>query len=178
MGLSYQLREFSMALLPEKKSERIKIYILVLGCVVFVVFGYFRFLYKKPSSVATRGPAIIPLEQLQVPRVEIEIPSKIQTLAPPGFEALPDFVRDIFSPLTSIPSTSETSGQQQSAASPSAMELMGTIVGGGKPLAIINDQFVGMGDRIGKYRVIRIKKNEVLLDSGHHQIKLEMVEND
>lgn len=167
-----------MALLPAKRSERLKIYILMAGCVAFVIVGYFRFFYKNPPTVAAKAPAIVPLDQLQVPQVESEMPTKTPAPVPPGFEVLPDFVRDVFAPLKSMRPVKGASGRQQSAASPSAMELMGTIVGGGKPLAIINDQFVGLGDQLGQYRVIRIQKNEVLLDSGHHQIKLEMVENE
>ncbi len=68
--------------------------------------------------------------------------------------------------------------KQQAAIPLSSMELKGTIVGGGKPLAIINDQFVGTGDWIGEYQVIRIGKKTVLLDSGHHQIALEMVKDE
>ena len=58
------------------------------------------------------------------------------------------------------------------------MKLRGIIFGGRKHLAIINDQFGGKGDRVGDFRVMRIGKNEVLLASGYHKIKLELVKNE
>lgn len=167
-----------MAFLPEKRSERLKFVVLVVGFIAFVAVGYFRFFYKKPPKAAAKVSPAISLEQLQVPRVDIEMPSKTQTPDTPGIEALSGFMRDIFSPFTSTTSSTGPSGQQPSGGSSSTLVLMGTITGGGKPMAIINDQFVARGDQIGKYRVIRIKKNEVLLDSGGRQIKLEIVDNE
>lgn len=167
-----------MAFIPKNKSERIKLYVLLAGCVAFVIFGYFRFAYKKPSPAATRSPLDISLGQLQVPRVDIEMPPKVRTPQAPAEKLLPASIRDIFAPLASTPAERRASGFQESTQQSFAMILKGTIVGGGKPLAIINDQFVGQGDRIGKYQVVRIGKKEVLLDSGQHQIKLEMVKNE
>jgi len=167
-----------MALLSKSKSERIKHYVLIVGCVVFVIVGYFQFFYKKPSAAAARTPSFVPLDQLQVPRVELNLPSKMQTPELPGSEYLQTYVRDIFSPLTSTPMGKRLSAVQPSAGPSSSIALMGTIIGSGKPLAVINDQFVGTGDWVGEYQVIFIGKNKVLLDSGKRQIKLEMVKDE
>ncbi len=166
-----------MALMPEKKSERIKIYVLILGAVVFVIVGYFQFIHKKPSTVRARTSSNKPLSQLQVPEVDVKIRQTIRRAEPADEVSPPASIRDIFSPVKS--SLAEKSpAKQQSAIPLSAMELKGTIVGGGKPLAIINDQFVGTGDWIGGYQVIRIGNKAVLLNSGHHQIELEMIKDE
>ncbi len=167
-----------MALMPEKKSERIKIYGLILGAVVFVVVGYFQFIHKKPSAVRAQTPSNTPLSQLQVPEVDIEIQQTIRRVEPAVEEALSLFMRDIFSPVKSTLEEKRPAEQQQSAIPLSAMELKGTIVGSGKPLAIINDKFVNTGDWIGEYQVIRIGKKAVLLDSGNHQIALEIIKDE
>ena len=166
-----------MALMPEKKIERIKIYVLILGSVVFVVLGYFQFIHKKPSAVRARTSSNKPLSQLQVPEVDVKIRQTIRRAEPADEVSPTASIRDIFAP--SKTSLAEKSPAEQKSAVPlSAMELKGTIVGGGKPLAIINDQFVGAGDWIGGYQVIRIGNKAVLLNSGHHQIELEMIKDE
>ena len=167
-----------MALMPEKKSERIKMFILILGSVVFVLVGYFQFIHKKPAAVKARKPSSAPRRQLVVPEVNIEISKNAQKVDPATGESLPGLIRDIFSPYELSSAETRSAGRQQEAVPLSAMELKGTIVGGGKPLAIINDQFVGKGDWIGEYQVIRIGNNAVWLDSGHHQIELEMIKDE
>lgn len=166
-----------MAFMPEKKSERIKMFILILGSMVFVVVGYFQFIHKKPSAVKARTSSNMPLSQLQVPEVDIKIQQTIQRAEPAAEVSPPASIRDIFSPVKST-LAEQRPAEQQSAIPLSEMELQGTIVGSGKPLAIINDQFVGTGDWIGEYQVIRIGNKAVLLDSGHNQIELEMVKNE
>ena len=49
-------------------------------------------------------------------------------------------------------------------------KLKGTIVGGKRPIAIIDDQLYRMGDQIGEYKIILIGKNKVLLESIHDRI--------
>ncbi|MBC8433232.1 MAG: hypothetical protein H8D96_15085 [Desulfobacterales bacterium] len=167
-----------MALMPEKKSERIKMFILILGSVVFVIVGYFRFIHKKPSAVKARTSSNAPLSQLQVPGVDIKIQQTIRRAQPAAEVFPPAFIRDIFSPVKSSLAEKSPAELRQAAIPLSEMELKGTIVGSGKPLAIINDQFVGTGDWIGEYRVIRIGNKAVLLNSGHHQIELEMIKDE
>ncbi|NQT68338.1 MAG: hypothetical protein HQ552_02025 [Desulfobacteraceae bacterium] len=167
-----------MAFMPEKKSERIKMFILILGAVVFVIVGYFQFIHKKSSAVKTRTSSNTPLSQLRVPGVDIKIQQTIRRAQPAAEVFPPAFIRDIFSPVKSNSADKRSAESQQSAIPLSAMELKGTIVGSGKPLAIINDQFVGTGDWIGEYRVIRIGNKAVLLNSGHHQIELEMIKDE
>jgi hypothetical protein len=167
-----------MVLIPKKKSEQIKLFLLLGGCLLFVLVGYFRSVPKKPPAAAARTLSDVPPGQMQVPRVEIEMPPKVQIPQEPAEKLLPASVRDIFSPAASTPGAKGPFGLEAPAQQLSAMMLKGTIVGGGKPLAIINDQFVGQGEWIGKYQVIGIGKNEVVLDSGQHQIKLEIVKDE
>ncbi len=167
-----------MALMPEKKSERIKMFILILGSLVFVIVGYFQLIHKKPSAVKARTTSNTPLSQLQVPEVDIKIQQTIRRVEAAAEVSPPAFIRDIFSPVKSSLADKSPAELQQAAIPLSAMELQGTIVGSGKPLAIINDHFFRIGDWIGEYRVIRIGNKAVLLDSGHNQIELEMIKDE
>ncbi len=166
-----------MAMMPEKKGERIKIYVLIFGAVAFVILGYFRFIHKKPIAGEARTSSNTPFSQLQVPEVDIKIQQTIRRAELAVEEFMPALMRDIFSPANSTLAEKRTA-EQPSGIPLSAMELKGTIVGGGKPLAIINDQFVGIGDWVGEYQVIRIGNKAVRLDSGQHQIELEMVKDE
>jgi hypothetical protein len=167
-----------MALMPEKKSERIKMFILISGAVVFVIVGYFQFLHKKPSKVKARTSSNAPISQLQVPEVDIKIQQTIKRAEPGAEMSPPASIRDIFSPLKTALAEKSPAELQKSAIPLSAMELKGTIVGSGKPMAIINNQFFRIGEWIGEYQVIRIGNRAVLLDSGHNQIELEIVKNE
>jgi hypothetical protein len=52
------------------------------------------------------------------------------------------------------------------------------VAGGENPLALINDTFVRTGDSIDGYRVVRIDKKEVFLDSGIETFRLEIRRDD
>ena len=70
-----------------------------------------------------------------------------------------------------------SAGKESPKAVPS-LKLRGAIVGGGKPVVIINDRFLHLGDWIGDYQVVRIGKKEVLLEAGNDKIELGMVKNE
>lgn len=167
-----------MAFMPEKKSEQIKIVILILGLVVFVVVGYFRFIHKKPLAAGAGTTSNAPLGQLQVPEVDIKRQQTIRKAEPAGEVSPEAVIRDIFSPLKTTLAEKSPAELQRPAIPLSAMELEGTITGSGKPMAIINNQFFRIGDWIGEYKVIRIGNKAVLLDSGQNQIELEIVKNE
>ena len=55
------------------------------------------------------------------------------------------------------------------------LKLTGTIVGGENPIAIINDQFVRVGDLIDEYKLVSIENKEVILDMDGRTVKVEML---
>lgn len=98
-----------------------------------------------------------------------------------GGDHLPASIRDIFSPLNSPPRAEKTSEEKEVERSdppPPSFTLKGTIVGGRNPIAIIDDQFVRPGDWVGEYRVVKIGKKEVVLDSDYGQVVLEILKNE
>ena len=56
-----------------------------------------------------------------------------------------------------------------------SLTLKGTITGGENSIAVINDKFVYIGDRIGDYEVITIGNDEVVLTSETHSMVLKVL---
>ena len=92
-------------------------------------------------------------------------------------------IRDIFKPppIPPEPERQVDAGNRGLAASKEAapkeipLELGGTIIGGKTPMAIINEKFVRLGEKIDIYRVVRIDPNEVVLKAGSHQRILKVL---
>jgi len=55
------------------------------------------------------------------------------------------------------------------------LELKGTIISGDRPIAIINNQFLQLGDSIDVYRVSSITSNEVVLKAGSHKKTIQVM---
>ena len=161
--------------MQEKKNDQIKNYIVIGLAVVFLLVGYFRFVHKKLTHDPGPKPSTAPVSRLQHPQVDPKTSpnariAKVQFGEPPRKD-----LKDIFAPVKpQVMEESQPAKPQPSRPVPS-FTLGGTIVGGKKPIAIINDKLVRTGDMIGDYRVVRIGKKGVVLDSGNKQIRLTMV---
>ena len=160
--------------MPEKKIGQTKIYIIIGLCLVLVAVVYFRFVHQKVSFKADQAASTASIDQSEIPQVDIQSPQNAPGSKWRDNEILSTVIRDIFAPLQS-PKERETKPIAKKSLS---LKLMGTIVGGGKPVAIINDKFLHRGDRIGDYQVVRIGKKEVLLEAGNDKIELGMVKNE
>ena len=171
-------------------KETIKLYVVVALAVVALLVAYFQFFRKKdepaPQAVAPqRQPQEQPQEQqkatagsksfkigavTQRPTVSTE-PSRQQRRRP----LLTD-IRDIFEPPPIPPEAIQapvTAGRAERAPKepePDEIPLVlkGTLIGGKKPMAIINEKFIRLGGKIDIFRVVRIEANRVVLKSGDH----------
>jgi hypothetical protein len=165
--------------MPADKSNQIKTYVVIGLSVVFLLVGYFTFVHKKvPHNAGPTfsTPSTAPIARLEVPKVEAKTLPNPEPAKVPVSEPLREDLTDIFAPLKSpVKKESQPEGPEPPKPVPS-FKLLGTIVGGKRPIAIINDQFARTGDWIGEYRVISIGKKGVLLDSGTIKIRLTMVE--
>ena len=163
--------------MPEKKNKPIQIYIVIGLSLILLIMVYFRFIHNKLISdddhtLPGAGPA-----QFDIASVEINKPQKNSMYALPINEPLSIYIRDIFEPLKS-PTVAEIQSAKQIPSMPVlSLKLKGTIVGGGIPIAIINDQFVRVGDVIANYKVVKIVGNRAFLTSGNHQMVLEVLKN-
>jgi hypothetical protein len=163
-----------------KRLEQIKLYLVIGLALVFVIVAYFRFTGAKGNNGKDiSSPVLPPVEQVKVatPKSETKGSKIINYLEPAVHKRVQTVIRDIFSPLAK-PKEANQDSHETSRDTGESLTLAGTIVGGRKPIAIINDQFVRTGDWIGGFRLVRIGEKDVLLDSGNHKIVLEIMKND
>ena len=164
--------------MAEKKSDRVKIYITVMLAVVLVISGYFRLIHAKIQK-SGKTPAPKPsLASIDIPKIQTKLQQVIKQPEQDRFGILQSVVKDIFAeperPAPAQPAPEENQAEEIPKPPP-PMTLKGTIVGGKRPIAIINDRFVRMGDRIGDYQVVEIDKDRVTLRSGIYEIVLEVL---
>lgn len=174
----------------EKKNETVKIYITIGLAIIMVVLCYFRFIHKKDTrevEIITYSP---PVTELDVPDVKTKIMKTEFWRKQTQGETLPELKRDIFVNVKSLSNpenefliNSPEKSENGIAAirflpSDPELELMGTVVGGKNPIAIINDRFVRVGDLIDEYKLVSIEKKEVVLDIDGKTVKVEMLKNE
>ena len=171
-----------------KKSDQIKTYVVIGLAFVLVISGYFRFVHAKKgkqnadnNQSASTASSVAPFE-LEVPQIRVKNPENAQQDDSFVDEYLHVAVSDIFAPINVPPKPGEEpEGEdepevEEAPKLPPSLTLKGTIIGGQRPIAIINDQFVRTGDWIGPYEVVRIGKNKVLLSSDDNQLVLEVLD--
>jgi hypothetical protein len=170
--------------MPDSKSERIKLYIVIALAILAVIVAYFRFFYHKSPKPGTQTPSTYASGEITVPQVNYKSPPELQK---PLKEKREDFraeIRDIFAPplppkkaeKQRVTMTALSGEENSPPAEPvPVFTLGGTIIGSGKPMAIINERFLRVGELIQGYKVVSIEARRVLLVSGKNKIALEMV---
>ena len=165
--------------MPREKSGRVKIYVACVLALALAVMGYFQFFHGRARAHSDRLPPPLKLTDFTVPEVKTEnSQERARGHKWPVKESMYVVTRDIFAPAA-LPPRAATQSSGQGALEPApTLRLRGVIVGGGSSIAIINDQFLRTGDRIGSYRVVRIAEKEVLLSSARKTLRLQLVKND
>jgi hypothetical protein len=161
-----------------KKTERIKIYIVIGLSLVFVTVGYFRFFHKKAEADVKPIEPIEPAPKIDLNSVQLKIQSRLQLSQEPSLESFQPIGRDIFAPLkfpktVKVPTTQKV--QKEKLTPLPALRLKGTIVGSERPIAIVNDKFLRTGDMIAGFKVVWIGKKRVVLEAGKRKLALEML---
>jgi hypothetical protein len=169
-----------------KKNERVKIFTAIGLALIMAILCYFRLIHKKGTGTRDENKS-----QYNPPVAELDIPEVNTTmLKTPNWRRqlqgglFPELKRDIFvivknKFLTSILEEAESGrGTIMSPQIASGLKLTGTVVGGENPIAIINDQFVRVGDLIDEYTLVRIGKKEVILNMDDRIVKVEMLKNE
>ena len=145
---------------------------------MLIIGAYFRFIHAKVRRGKDVAASTAPLAQLNVPLINKEKPKNKRSGGSSVDQYLVASIRDIFSPPESSTDKESLSKKETDEEKVSSFTLKGTIVGGERPIAIINDKFVRTGDWIGEYKVARIGKKEVLLDSDGEKVVLEIMKNE
>ena len=164
--------------MSKERSDKIRMIVLMGLAAVLMVALYFRFIHKGSAEATGGDPAETLADRIVIPEVDFDALQANRLLGRAVRRVLRDPVRDIFVPggaLGTDESPSPDAGSSQSIAS---LKLKGVVTGGESPLALINDRFVRTGDNIDGYRVVRIEKKEVFLDSGIEIFRLEIRKHD
>ena len=131
---------------------------------------------NEPSTESLRAE-ISPNEQQNESPITDMLKIESQHEPPAELNAKEDFqsdIRDIFAGPVDVFAKDESQPEEQPKPPP-PMKLKGTIVGGKKTIAIINDQFVRLRDWIGDYQIVKITKDRVFLRSEQQDIILEIL---
>jgi hypothetical protein len=164
--------------MPGKTGQQIQIYVVIVLAVVFVILGYFQLFHEKADVEAK---SITPVEsdpELDLNSIQTTIKSRLHADAAPSFEPFQPIARDVFTSLKSLKKEKVSKRQTEKPKPLPPLRLKGTIVEGDRAIAIVNDQYLRIGDLIHGFKVVRISKNGVLLDSGRRQLALEMLKNE
>ncbi|MBW2623327.1 MAG: hypothetical protein JRD68_10510 [Deltaproteobacteria bacterium] len=169
--------------MPDSKKDQIKLYIVIALVILAVIIAYFRFFYHKAPKPGTQVPSTYTSGEITVPQVNYKSPPELQKPLKEKRENFRADIRDIFAP--SIPPKKAQEKRVAMTALPGKADsppdpipvftLGGTIIGSGKPMAIINERFLRVGEFIEGYKVVSIEAQRVLLVSGKNRIALEMV---
>ncbi len=169
-----------------KKNERVKIFVAIGLALIMVVLCYFRLIHKKGTGTRDekKNQYNPPVAELDIPEVNTKMLRTSNWRKQQQGGQLPKLKRDIFANVKNkfLISSQETvesgSGTIMSPQKASGLKLTGTVVGGENPIAIINDQFVRVGDLIDEYTLVRIGKKEVILNMDDRIVKVEMLKNE
>ncbi|MDF1590181.1 MAG: hypothetical protein P1P89_01600 [Desulfobacterales bacterium] len=172
-------------------SEKIKLYLVIALALVAAVVAYFRFIHKRtePVTPATVAGTPSPQTQFDLDPAKTAQSQRPRVSRPALTEPLRMDIRDIFAPLRMPPKPKpvvqpkpqvlskpmEKAPVVAPPAPPLNVELKGTVVGGNEPLAIINDKFVRLGEKVGDYQVVGITPSAVYLESGKHRKVLQVI---
>ena len=156
-------------------ADQFKVYLVYGLALILCISVYVRFVHSRLWRQEAKEALPAPMVAVSIPSSQPNQAEEPQTAV--HFENPPPFVtRDVFAPLRVR--TAEKSRSEKPQKEPPTFRLKGTIVGGERALAIIDDQFVRVGDRIGDYRVVRIRKKDVLLTSESSKLHLEIQKRD
>ncbi len=175
------------------QNEKVKRYLVLGLAVAAMVVAYFQFFKHKDDAVKviSEPAAVISKPVAKTVTYKIEPKKEIQRqISPPPQEQKRLFLltdmRDVFEPPPVPPELKKktmTAGRETNASNKVVPEdipltLSGTIVGGSKSMAIINEKFVGLGEKIDIFEVIRIEANKVVLKAGTHERILTVLKPD
>jgi hypothetical protein len=165
-------------------NERVKLYIVIALACFAAIFAYFRFFYERSETgTVTAGP---PPEAMNfdVQKIKRIKPHKTETHLSVEIPFRRD-IRNIFVSTQLSEALKQSiqpdahalseKDEEPPASHTVTIELKGTIIDGKNPMAIINDQFVRIGETIGDYQVMRIAPDEVYLKSGEQDKLLRVV---
>lgn len=165
--------------MPKMTVDQIKKYIVIGLSLVLAIVGYFRLIHGKTQSEAMDQS----FSDSAAPEFEMQIVEPVTWRqedwhARLAAEPMRPLQRDIFLPAKPLKSVKVKPIAKIPQKPAPKLKLRGTVVGGDKPIAIIDDQFIRTNESIAGYKVIWIGPKMVVLRSGEKKLILELMQND
>jgi len=164
--------------MPRKNTERIKIYVVIGLSLVLGMVGYFRFFYKKAEADVKFIKQVEVPSKIDLSSVQQIIQGRKQLSKELSIESFQPISRDIFAPLTTPERANVSKRQSMNKENQKplpSLRLKGTIVGGERPIAIVNDTFLRTGDEIAGFKVVWIGTKAIEMEAGERKLALEML---
>nr|WP_320015233.1 hypothetical protein [uncultured Desulfobacter sp.] len=183
-----------------RSEKNIKMGVLVVVSIIFVITAYVTFFKKKPenqvrpprpdvaegapqeNTPGTDRPEPINLDpngqepDLQGPYLQGTGGAAEALQRESQFEFTPT-IRDIFavpaSGLTAAPRAVQNKKERE--AIKKALTYKGAILHGSRAVAVINDQFFHVGDKVDGYKILSISAQEVTIDTPGGTLTLEII---
>lgn len=164
-----------------KKNTKLKLYLFISLSMVLIISFYFRFLHGRETVKMENTRPDTSIQELFVPKIDHDTEEDTKSLSTIIEDELQTIMRDIFRPPVTKPQPTETKEvltEQPVPTREPLMTLKGTVVGKRSSIAIIDNEFLRVGDRINEYTVEYIGKKKVILDSRGRKLRLEILKND
>ena len=165
--------------MPKKTADQLKIYVVIGLSLAFALVGYLRLIHGKTEPEATNpnpsnstGPEFKTQIVKPITWQQTDWHSRLAS------EPLRPIDRDIFKPTKRLKASKLRPSKVLPPQPEPKLKLRGTVVGGERPIAIIDDQFIRKDEWIAGYKVVWIGKKRVVLHSGQKKMVLEMLQND
>lgn len=156
------------------KKEIIITSVLVVVMVVMVIRGVGQVKkYKRPASAKPAQAAVAQAASaLGKEKKTIAAKKKDFAQAQKAKDAFDKIYGEVRDMKVSRDPFALVTGEAGEGISPSDLSLYGIIWDEKKPVAIINDEMVSIGDTIGKSKVVTIEKDSVTVNDGTRDFKL------
>jgi len=153
--------------MQRKKLIEISVTAVLVIVLIFAVSGSLRKIAQKKQAAIKPSSAVVPVEKKVILKGQDGAPVVLNDL----FNTLDEESRDLElkrDPFTNAPVAPVI------VASPSGLNLSGIMWNKRKPLAIINNKVVKVGDRAGGNIVVEIKVDRVILSDGERQFEVKL----
>lgn len=155
------------------KSERAKVYLIIVLGIVLCVFSYLRLFHKGSTARTESGSPATPATVPSIPTPVGVHPQQTDAQELKRQDVVGGVVRNIFEPGKSVVTAdARLKALDDGGPRETPLVLNGLVYSANNPIAVINGQFLRPGDQIGGYRIVRIGPKEVVMRGEDREIVL------
>ena len=155
------------------KSERAKVYLIIVLGIVLCVFSYLRLFHKGSTARTESGSPATPATVPSTPTPAGVHPQQTDAQELKRQDVVGGVVRNIFEPGKSVVTAdARLKALDDGGPRETPLVLNGLVYSANNPIAVINGQFLRPRDQIGGYKIVRIGPKEVVMRGEDREIVL------